>query len=284
MMLCNDYCGGEMRAARYSQTRIESVDQNPDTQPSLGILPITAFPVVNAGDDLVLLISNALSDCNLSLQDGDVMVVAQKIVSLCEGRLLSLDDVVVSAAAEELASETDKDPRLVELILQESAEVIRKKPGVIIVRHRLGFVGANAGIDQSNIDHGNGECALLLPENPDLSAKNLRGSLKVVTGKTVGVVISDSMNRPWRLGTVGAAIGSAGIEVLEDRRGDADLYGRELKVTIVNRADAIAAAAVLVMGETTEQVPAAVVRGLPVGDSSQTARDCIRPLDEDMFL
>ncbi len=273
-----------MRAARKSETSIESVEQLPNMQPKLGILPITTFPVVKSGDDLVLLIGNALKGCNMSLQDGDVLVVAQKIVSLCEGRLTPLDEVAVSRAARELATETDKDPRLVELILQESTELIRKKPGVIIVRHRLGFVGANAGIDQSNIDHTNGECALLLPENPDLSAKNLKESLEVVSGKSIGVVISDSMNRPWRLGTVGIAIGSAGIDVLDDRCGQPDMYGRALKVTMTNKADAIAAAAVLVMGETTERVPAAIVRGLPVENSAQQARDCIRPLADDLFL
>ena len=273
-----------MRALRSPIPTSESEDQLPGMQPNLAVLPITAFPVVAAGDDLVTLITDALSASGLALEDGDILVVAQKIVSLCEGRIVRLDEVTVSKAAEELAIETEKDPRLVELILKESSEVIRKKPGVIIVRHRLGFVGANAGVDQSNIDHADGECALLLPENPDLSAQSLRESLSLVSGKSVGVVISDSMNRPWRLGTVGVAIGSAGIDVLEDRRGDADIYGRELKVTMSNRADAIASAAVLVMGETTERIPAAIVRGFEVENSTQLARDCIRPVEEDLFL
>ena len=203
---------------------------------------------------------------------------------MSEGRKVLLKDVTVSAAALEVAAETEKDPRLVELILQESKEIIRKKPGVIIVRHRLGLVGANAGIDQSNIDHSDGECALLLPEDPDLSAMKIRRTLLDITGSVVGVIISDSMNRPWRLGTVGTAIGSAGLDVLDDRRGTQDLFGRELKVTVANRADAIAAAAVLIMGEATEAVPAAIVRGLKVGDSEQAARDCIRPRAVDLFL
>jgi coenzyme F420-0:L-glutamate ligase/coenzyme F420-1:gamma-L-glutamate ligase len=253
-------------------------------QPTLIIQPITDIPVVQVGDDLAQLISNALSCTKLSLEDGDVVVVTQKIVSLAEGRLLCLDDVDVSPAATELAAETDKDPRLVELILREAADVIRKKPGLIIVRHRLGIVSANAGIDQSNIDHSNGECALLLPEDPDLSARTLRRALMQDTGKTLSVVITDSMNRPWRLGSIGAAIGSAGLQVLDDQRGHLDLYGGELQVTITNRADAIAAAAVLIMGEATERVPAAIVRGLPAEDSMQVARDCIRPLAEDLFL
>ncbi len=253
-------------------------------QAKLHIQPIEKFPIVQCGDDLPLLIANALSVTNLSLDNGDIIVVAQKIVSLSEGRLLRLDDVVVSQAAEDLAAETEKDPRLVELILRESSAVIRKKPGVIITRHRLGLVGANAGVDQSNIDHSGGECALLLPEDPDRSAKALREALVEATGKNLGIVISDSVNRPWRLGTVGTAIGSAGTMVLDDRRGQRDLFGRELKVTMTNRADAIAAAAVLVMGETKEGVPAAIVRGLEVQDSLQVARDCIRPVDEDLFL
>lgn len=255
-----------------------------DMQPKLTIQPVADFPIVHAGDDLAQLISDALLGTNLSLQDGDIVIVAQKIVSLSEGRLLRLDDVDVSPVAAELAAETDKDPRLVELILQESSEVIRKKPGVIIVRHRLGFVGANAGIDQSNIDHSEGECALLLPEDPDRSATRLRAALAAATGQRLGVIVSDSMNRPWRLGTIGTAIGSAGITVLDDRRGQQDLYGRELKVTVMNRADAIAAAAVLVMGETTERVPVAIVRGLAAEDSAQVAQDCIRPTAEDLFL
>ena len=252
-------------------------------QPALTILPIENLPVVHPGDDLAALIGDALADADLLLQDGDVIVVAQKIVSLSEGRKVLLDDVDVSAAAVKLAAETDKDPRIVELILQESSDVVRKKTGVIIVRHRLGFVGANAGIDQSNIDHRNGECALLLPEDPDRSARILREQLMQVSNRKLAVIISDSMNRPWRLGTIGTAIGSAGIDVLDDRRGQRDLYGREMKVTMTNRADAIAAASVLVMGEMTESIPATVVRGLTVAESTQSAADCIRPVAEDLF-
>lgn len=253
-------------------------------QPTLIIEPVPGMPVVKAGDDLVKQIVDALRAADMSLQDGDIVVIAQKIVSLSEGRTVPLNGVEVSRAAQELAARTDKDPRFVELILRESAEIIRHKPGVIIARHRLGLIGANAGIDQSNIDHANGECALLLPEDPDQSATTLREALMASTGRAVGVIISDSMNRPWRLGTIGAAIGSAGVVVLDDRRGESDLYGRELKVTMTNRVDAIAAAAVLIMGETTELTPVAIVRGLSAEDSAQTARDCVRPLADDLFL
>jgi coenzyme F420-0:L-glutamate ligase/coenzyme F420-1:gamma-L-glutamate ligase len=252
-------------------------------QRKLSVHPIAGIPLVKTDDDLAELIGEALSAGNISLQNGDVIVVAQKIVSLAEGRKVRLDDVVVSAAAEELALQTEKDPRLVQLILQESEVIIRNKPGVIIARHRLGLVGANAGVDQSNIEHDSGECALLLPEAPDESARLLRMALQKLTGKNVGVIISDSMNRPWRLGTIGTAIGSAGIDVLDDRRGEPDLFGRELKVTVINRADAIAAAAVLIMGETSERTPVCIVRGLPAEDSTQVARDCVRPLAEDLF-
>ncbi len=253
-------------------------------QPTLIIEPVPDMPVVKAGDDVAQLIFDALAAANMPLQADDIVVIAQKIVSLSEGRAVRLDRVEVSRAAEELAAQTDKDPRIVELILRESAEIVRHKPGVIIARHRLGLIGANAGIDQSNIDHAAGECALLLPEDPDQSAKTLRTALMTSSGSTVGVIISDSMSRPWRLGTIGTAIGSAGVNVLDDRRGEPDLYGRDLKVTMTNRADAIAAAAVLIMGETTELTPVAIVRGLPAEDSTQVARDCVRPLAEDLFL
>ncbi len=250
----------------------------------LNIEVIPDFPIVKAGDDIAQQIGDTMAAAKLSFQDGNVIVVAQKIVSLSEGRSVQLSGVEVSAAAEKLAAQTDKDPRIVELILRESEEIIRQKPGVIIVRHRLGLIGANAGIDQSNIDQANGECALLLPEDPDQSAIRLREALMASTGKRVGVVISDSMNRPWRLGTIGIAIGSAGIDVLDDRRGESDLYGRELKVTMMNRADSIAAAAVLLMGEATERTPVAVVRGLGAEDSTQVARDSVRPPADDLFL
>ena len=253
-------------------------------QSSLSIYAVTRIPIVNAGDDVALLILAAIPASGLSLVDGDILVVSQKIVSLAEDRLVRLDSVDVSVEAFKLAAETDKDPRLVELILQESSDVIRKKAGVIIVRHRLGFVGANAGIDQSNIDHADGECALLLPENPDRSARQIRDFFMQELGCQIGVIVSDSINRPWRLGSIGAAIGSAGITVLDDRRGEEDLFGRKMKITEINRADAIAAAAVLVMGETTESTPVAIVHGFPAANSEQTARHSIRPIEEDLFL
>ena len=251
---------------------------------SLTIYPIIDLPLVQEGDGLTQLIPTALKHQNIQFRDDDILVVAQKIVSKSEGCAVLLKDVNPSAAAVSLALETDKDPRLVELILRESTEVIRKAPGVIIVRHRLGIISANAGIDQSNIDHAGGECALLLPADPDQSARRLRKALAKKTGKRLGVIVSDSMNRPWRLGTLGYAIGCAGVMVLDDRRGEADIFGRDLKVTMSNHADSIATAAMLMMGETSERVPAALVRGLNVKETPQTARDSIRPVAEDLFL
>jgi len=225
----------------------------------------------------------ALERSDHELTDSDIVCVAQKIVSKAEGRIIALATVTASAEAVELARETDKDPRLVELILQESTDLLRKKPGVLIMRHRLGLVGAHAGIDQSNIDHEDGECALLLPLDPDHSARQLQAALRVRTGAKVAIIITDSANRPWRLGTTGIAIGAAGLTVLDDQRGGTDLYGRELKVTLINRADSIATAATLVMGETTQRIPVAIVRGLPIAEEGHTARMINRPLEEDLF-
>jgi len=250
------------------------------------VFGIPGVPLVGPGDDLTGLILTAMAENGQALENGDCLCLAQKIVSKAEGRQVPLATVTPSPEAIALAAETDKDPRLVELILSESTELLRKKPGVLIMRHRLGLVGAHAGIDQSNIVHGEGEEALLLPKDPDASAAGIRTALRERLGIDVGVIITDSANRPWRLGTIGIAIGAAGLTVLDDHRGGVDMFGRELKVTLINRADAIASAAIMVMGETTERMPAAVVRGLPltVGEAgAQNASVIIRPLEEDLF-
>ncbi len=247
--------------------------------------------MVQPGDDLGTVVLTSLANGGFALRDGDVLVLAQKIVSKAEHRQIDLAAVTASAEAVELAAETDKDPRLVQLILDESTEVLRKKPGVLIVRHKLGLVGANAGIDQSNIDHSGDhtgdesgqEAALLLPADPDESARKLAANISKHTGKTIGVIIADSMNRPWRLGTIGGAIGCAGVSVLDDHRGGTDLYGRELKVTLINRADALAGAATLLMGETTEKIPLVLIRGVAPYTGSDSAADIPRDLAEDMF-
>ena len=249
---------------------------------ALSVTGIEGLPLVRPGDDLCTLLMEAIN-AQTSLRDGDVLVVAQKIVSKAENRLVRLADVAPSADAVALAAATDKDARLVQLILDESVAVVRKRPGVLIVRHRLGFVSANAGIDQSNVDHRGGAAALLLPRDPDASAATLHARILERTGRHVGVVISDSANRPWRLGTTAIAIGAAGVRVFDDRRGGSDLFGRELKITLVNRADSIATAAVLVMGETTERIPAALVRGFAPESAAGNAAAINRPLTEDLF-
>ena len=241
------------------------------------------IPLIKAGDDLAAILLAALQRTGVALTEGDLLVLAQKIVSKAEGRLIPLATVTPSPRAVELARATDKDPRLVQLILDESTEVMRKKPGVLIVRHRLGNVGAHAGIDQSNIEHVGGDAALLLPVDPDASAQALHAKLHEMTGLRLGVIIADSMNRAWRMGTIGGAIGCAGLKVLDDLRGTADMFGRELKVTIINRADSLAATACLLMGESVQQTPAVLIQGLPFESTTQTARDIIRPLADDMF-
>jgi coenzyme F420-0:L-glutamate ligase/coenzyme F420-1:gamma-L-glutamate ligase len=248
----------------------------------LSISTLSGIPMVKQGDDLAEIILDSLKRDELSLQSGDIVVVAQKIVSKAEGRLIRLKDVTPSEEALTLAIQTEKDPRLVQLTLDESTKVVRQKPGILIVRHRLGHIGANAGIDQSNIEDDD-EYALLLPEHPDLSAENLKHKLDIALNCDVGVLITDSHNRPWRMGTIGGAIGCAGFQVIDDRRGLSDLFGRELKVTLINRADAIAALATLLMGETTEKTPVALVRGFPVDSELGTAGDINRPIEDDLF-
>lgn len=249
----------------------------------ISITPVRGIKLVESGDDLPRALLDGLAASGLSLEDGDILAVAQKIVSKAEGRQVDLATVEPSAEAERLALETEKDPRLVQLMLDESTEVVRKRTGVLIMRHALGMVGAHAGVDQSNIDHGSGAAALLLPKDPDASASRIRRALMAASARNIGVLITDSANRPWRLGTVGIAIGAAGIPVLDDHRGGHDLYGRELKVTLINRADSLASAATLAMGETTERTPAALLRGYAAEDTAQSAADIPRPLEEDLF-
>ncbi len=247
------------------------------------ILPIEGLPLFDEGDDLTSIILDALDEQEIKLQDGDILAIAQKVISKVEGRLVHLADVEPSTAAIELAKEVEKDPRIVELILQESTDIVRKKVGVLIVRHRLGHVGANAGIDQSNIEHGHQGSALLLPLDPDLSASRMHDEIAQKSGKRIGVLITDSANRPWRLGTVGIAIGASHMMVLDDRRGGFDLHGRELKITMINRADSIAAMATLAMGETDERIPAVLVRGATAQGCNQSAALINRPLEDDLF-
>lgn len=241
------------------------------------------LPHVRPGDDLAALVLAALDRQRLTLQPGDVLVLAQKIVSKAEGRLVDLASVVPSQRALDLAIAVAKDARLVELILRESVRVVRHRVNVLIVEHRLGFVMANAGIDQSNVDHGGAEQALLLPLNPDASAEALRREIGARCGVAPGVVINDSFGRPWRRGAVGVAIGCAGVAAVRDLRGEPDLFGRQLRVTDVGVADEIASAASMVMGQAGEGLPVVLVRGLAHTGPAQPAQALVRAPQEDLF-
>ncbi len=235
------------------------------------------------GDDVGRLLLDALDRAELALVGGDVIAVAQKIVSKAEGLLVDLADVEPGEYAVRLAQQVDKDPRLVELILRESNEVSRAAPGVLIVRHRLGFTSANAGIDRSNVGPGGEERVLLLPIDPDASAASIRETIEAERGVAVGVVITDSHGRPFRLGTVGVAIGVAGLPALWDRRGEADRYGYRLQHTDVGVADEIAAAAGLLMGQAAEGRPAVLLRGLRLPPADGRATDLVRPRELDLY-
>lgn len=252
---------------------------------ALTFLPIAGIPEVNPGDDLVSVLERAfLAETNSALREGDVLVLAQKIVSKAENRYVDLTTIEPSAEARALAQRCRKDPRIVELVLRESTEVVRAAPDVLIVRHRLGFVVANAAIDQSNLPQG-GERALLLPEDPDASAKDLRSRLERRFRMKLAVLISDSFGRPWRLGVCGVCVGCSGLLSLVDLRGTPDRQGRLLQVTQLAVADQICATATLVTGEAAEGVPAVIVRGIPDKYFSvdHGARDLIRPTAQDLF-
>ncbi|MCP4071224.1 MAG: coenzyme F420-0:L-glutamate ligase [Hyphomicrobiales bacterium] len=245
-------------------------------------------PLIRPGDDLSLIITNALQESNLVLQDGDILVLAQKIVSKATGRVVDLREVHPGRRALELAEETDKDPRLVEVILSESKSVIRKSPGILITEHKLGWIMANAGIDASNVSADSVEDnILLLPEAPDKFCELLRDQLRSLLQVDVGVLINDSFGRPWRIGTTGVALGAAGLTSLWDRRGEQDLFGRELKVSQQAIGDELAAAASLLQGQGAEGKPVILVRGLKLGEVTRPpanpAADLIRNVSEDLF-
>lgn len=253
----------------------------------LQILAVRDVPLIAAGDDVAEVIVAAAARTGVDFCDGDVLVVAQKIISKAEGRAVVLADVTPSDEAYSWAEKTGKDPHLVELVLRESRQVVRFRKDVMIVEHRLGFVHANAGIDQSNVG-GDGEVALLLPVDPDGSAGRLRRAIAASCGCNVGVLINDSMGRAWRLGTVGQAIGCAGLRSFVDRRGQPDLFQRLLAVTDVGAGDEIAAAASFVMGQGDEGVPAVVVRGahhlvLSSDDDGEGVAALLRSSKEDLF-
>ena len=261
------------------------------------LTPLLNIPLIRHGDDLADILVAGLDKTNIALEDGDILVLAQKIVSKAEGRMVNLATVTPSERAIELAAQSEKDPRVVELMLQESNEVLRVRVGTIVVEHRLGFVCANAGIDHSNVgsppqtsevseDFGSlpaEDWVLLLPTDPDQSSRAIREKVESKTGKKIGVMIIDSHGRAWRIGTVGMCIGLSGIPAIVDERGWQDLFGYTLRVTIVGVADELAAAASLVMGQAAEGTPAVHARGFPYPLREGSLQELIRPKEQDLF-
>jgi coenzyme F420-0:L-glutamate ligase/coenzyme F420-1:gamma-L-glutamate ligase len=250
---------------------------------SITYFAVSGLPLINPGDDLAALIIDALGE-QLRLMSGDVVVVAQKVISKAENRYVELKDVRPSEQAQTLADQTGKDPRYVEVVLSESADVVKYRRNILIMAHRLGFVMANAGLDQSNIEHADGaERVLLLPHDPDRSAAALKARLDAAFAVDVGVIINDSFGRPWRNGVVGVALGVAGLPSLLDMIGAPDLFGRPMQVTEIAVADEIAAGASLLMGQAAEGLPVVVIRGLTFDAAARPASALVRPRERDLF-
>ncbi len=252
----------------------------------LVLTALKSIPLIRQGDDLADVIVSGLTATEIELQDGDILVLGQKIVSKAEGRMVNLARVVPGDAARQLGAEIEKDPRLLELVLQESRSVVRKRTGTVIVEHKLGFICANAGIDHSNVAGTGGpaeEYVLLLPKDPDASAAAIRTKLERLSGKRLGVMIIDSHGRAWRIGTVGMCIGLSGLPAVIDERGWKDLFDYTLRITIVGIADELAAAASLVMGQAAEGTPVVHVRGFPYPLAEGSLKELIRPRELDLF-
>ncbi len=251
---------------------------------TVSLIALRAMPRIRPGDDLAKLLAAAIERQAGELAAGDILVVAQKIVSKAESRYVDLARIEPGTEARRLAGETGKDPRLVQVILDESRRVVRHRPGVLIVEHRLGFVMANAGVDRSNIDPEMGvEPVLLLPRDPDASAAALRERLGRHFGRPPAVVVSDSFGRGWRRATTGIALGASGLPALADLRGRPDLYGRTLRVTEIGFADELAAAASLLMGQADEAIPAVLLRGISLSAPDTPASTLLRAAEEDLF-
>lgn len=253
---------------------------------SLSLMPVAGIPLIKPGDDLASIIIQTVRNTDIVPQDGDIWVLAQKIVSKAENRLVRISQVIPSARAFEIANRTKKDPRFVELVLRESREVLRQKPGTLIVEHIKGFICANAGIDHSNVepvDENADDWYLLLPEEPDQSAAVIRNRLEKEFHLRFGVLIIDSHGRAWRNGTAGVAIGISGLPGLVDLRGESDIFGYKLQITQVGVADELAAAASLVMGQASERKPVVIARGFPYPLREASMSEIIRPKEEDLF-
>ncbi len=249
----------------------------------LTLIGLPHIPHVQPGDDLAAILVASLQSARLALELGDILIITSKLVSKAEGRFADLRAVEPSARARRVAEQTRKDPRMVELILRESTAISRMRPDVLIVRHRLGFTLANAGIDHSNVGRDGEDWVLLLPEDPDRSARQIRQRLRDLTGVAPGIVVSDSHGRPFRIGTVGVAIGLAGFPAIWDKRGQRDLYGRELRITVTGLGDELAAAAGLVTGQGAEGLPAVLVRGMALPQGEGCAADLVRPEALDLY-
>jgi coenzyme F420-0:L-glutamate ligase/coenzyme F420-1:gamma-L-glutamate ligase len=248
---------------------------------NITLTPVMGIPLIQPSDDLPRILANALD--SYAPGEGDVLVLAQKIVSKAEGRLVDLAGVTPSPRALDLAAITQKDPRLIEVILWDSTHVVRARPGLIIVEHKLGWICANAGIDRSNVAPEGQDIVLRLPADPDGAARHLRESLRKQLGIDLSVIIADSHGRPHRMGTIGVAIGVSGLPGLEDWRGRKDLFGYTLQHTEVALADQIASAATLLLGQAAEAVPAVLVRGVSFERREGTARELVRSKEMDLF-
>lgn len=252
----------------------------------LVLTALREFPLIGAADELYTIIWDSIIKNGIHIEDGDILVIAQKIISKSENRLVHLSTVTPSERAIQLSQVTGKDPRFIELVLRESQKVLRVRENTIIVEHKNGFICANAGIDHSNVN-GGGETpedwVLLLPEDADQSARIIKTKIKEYSGKEIGVLIIDSHGRAWRTGTVGITIGIAGMPALVDLRGVEDLFGYKLRITQVGAADELAAAASLLMGQSSEGSPVVHVRGFPYPLRESNLQELIRPEDQDLF-
>ncbi len=245
---------------------------------------LEGIPLIRQGNDLAEILLRVLKQNNIDLCNGDVLVIAQKVISKAEGRKVDLKTITPSTRAEDLAAETGKDPREVELILRESTEILRVRPGLIIVEHHRGFVCANAGIDHSNVAaEGDRDFVLLLPENPDKSAQELRQKIEKAEDVQIGVVINDSHGRAWRNGTVGISIGFSGVPGIVDLRGKPDLFDYQLRITQIAAVDELAAAASLLMGQADEGLPVVHVRGFPYPLREGSFQELPREGSKDLF-
>lgn len=254
---------------------------------TLTLTPIHHIPMIQPGDNLAEIIMHALQSNEVELKSNDILVITQKVVSKSENRLINLTEITPSERALKLSEIVRKDARLVELVLQESSQVLRASPGVLIVEHRIGVISANAGIDHSNVSGawGNQEdWVLLLPEDPDASARKLQREIsELAKVKTIGILIIDSHGRPWRIGTTGTAIGLAGVPGAVDLRGHKDIFGYKMQYTIINAADELAAGASLVMGQLNEKIPVVHVRGFPYTLRESSIKEILRPQKDDLF-